>query len=266
MKDVVISEDNLEEKYKLIDWGFEGDVYKYDENLAFKIYPELISKKVRKNKFAKIALLSQLTDESFTFPLGIVYNNNNRKIGYLMKYINTPYKYKNFDDLRFYQLYDKLLEYIIKLSNALERAHQYGITIGDLRSENILIDENNNPIFIDTDNYAYQNYYYNLISYHSYYLCNTFRKSFSQVENDKYLLAIISMQLYTPGIVISNNQTDRFYREMIRLMDIPSESKEELRQIFSDAYDKPYIGPVLKRINPKTKLLSSDSISKLNCL
>ena len=126
--------------------------------------------------------------------------------------------------------------------------------------------KNNNPIFIDTDNYAYQNYYYNLISYHSYYLCNTFRKSFSQVENDKYLLAIISMQLYTPGIVISNNQTDRFYREMIRLMDIPSESKDELRQIFSDAYDKPYIGPVLKRINPRTKLLSSDSISKLNCL
>ena len=266
LQDIIISKEDLTKKYELIDWGSEGEIYKYDENHAFKVYPGLISKKIRRNKFNKIELLTKLNDDSFTFPLGLIYNENGGKEGYLMKYINTPYKQKNFDDLRFYYQYDKLLDYIIKASDALERVHQYGITIGDLRGENILIDENNNPVFIDTDNYAYQNYYYNLICYNSYYLRRAFRKSYSQVENDKYLFAMLCMQLFTPGIVIENNQTDRFFEEMIKLLDIPIEYKEELRQIFSDASNKPYIGPVLKRINPKTKLLSSQSVTKLNCL
>lgn len=51
---------------------------------------------------------------------------------------------------------------------------------------------------------------------------------------------------------------------MIEFMDVSQEVKDGLRLIFSDANEKPYIEPILKKINPEQKIISKESIYRIN--
>ena len=48
------------------------------------------------------------------------------------------------------------LDLLIQVDPAIQRAHNIGLALGDIKPNNILNAENGTPIFIDTDNYAYK--------------------------------------------------------------------------------------------------------------
>ena len=78
--------------------GDEGTVYKYDDRYAIKVFSYFeIGQELL--KYAKIKLLSHLQDESFAFPIGYVYNQEDMLIGYYMNLIKPHPLYESFKAL-----------------------------------------------------------------------------------------------------------------------------------------------------------------------
>ena len=264
---IKLEEKKLYEEYELLGSGAEGEVFKIANDLAFKKFYLKNAQKKLKYKYKKIELLSKLNDPSFNFPLGLC-TFGEFKEGYYMPFIKTG-KFKNLDEI-FYKSNNvaSFTKYIIKISNALQRLHQMGITVGDVRCQNILIQENDEPIFIDTDSYAIGEFDYDLDLRCTKYLFELYHKEYSYEDIDKFLLAIISIQPFLEGTVIEAQirlqRDDMYFKNLINLMQITKEDKEALREILSDSYDKPYIGPILERINPKSRLFKFKDAPKIN--
>ena len=135
----------------------------------------------------------------------------------------------------------KKLEYFIKADEAMQRIHKLGIAIGDIRENNILIDKNDNPVFIDTDNYSYFDSKYNFDDIRLHWLEMIYHKKFSKMDIDKYLYALMIMDTFSYYANLYEMQSDEFFEDYISLLNVDNETKEGLRLIFSDSHDKPYI-------------------------
>lgn len=244
--------------------GGEGVVYKYDQNIAFKTFPFIEKKEILDQKFQKIFALSKLQDEAFCFPLGLMKTEDFQNIGYYMEQVISDEKCQNFNDLMFLKDQKKFIECMIKASDAMERIHKKGIQLGDIRGTNIMIDQNGNPKFIDTDNYAYGDYGIDILDESSTWLFHIYHKNFSLEDQDRYLFALMMMQYFIDGVSLTVNQSDEFFKEFISLMDVSKEIKEELRFIFSDADSKPYIGSIFEEIDPSRKIMANESIYHLS--
>ena len=87
-------------------------------------------------------------------------------------------------------------------------------------------------------------------------------KEYDSKDNDKFLLALESMQVFLKGQQISNDRgksgfhSRRFFNKLIEMANLPAEEKEGLRQIFSDSPNKPYIDDVLNYLDPEIELYS----------
>ena len=245
--------------------GAEGTVYKLNESTCFKILDGYARKDI-KRKFEKIELLSKLKDKSFCFPKGIVYING-LKEGYYMDSVYLSLLYKDFDylfyktqllkDVRF------MLKYIKDADSAIRRIHQKGVVIGDINASNILIDENDNTKFIDTDNYRYQDYDFDLDPPRAHYLEKIYKRKFSGIENDKFVFALMTLQLLYPKTGIFTSLQDPYYINFIGKINASKEVKEGLRLILSDAEDKPYISEVINKIEIN-KTESDDRVKVLS--
>lgn len=235
--------------------GSEGSVYRYNSEYAFKIFNYYNKKRSLIKKFQKIELLAKLEDKSFAFPIGLVGFENRLKEGYYMNIVEVHKDYPSFMQLWNIKDRQTLFDIVIKADAAMQRAHKMGIIMGDIKENNILIDENNNPIFIDTDNYAYGDFKFDLYPYVIKNLKNYYGKKFSLIDTDKYLYALMvlkymfSFRCYVKLFTMN-------YKAIINSWGIDPELKEGLIDIFSDSEDKPYIGPILKRINPEQKFFS----------
>lgn len=251
----------------LLGEGAEGKVFQKD-NLAYKIFHLDCSKKILQCKYQKIKILSKLNDPSFCFPTGLCSLKEGFVNGYFMPLIKTG-KYQNMDEL-LYKSNDlpKMVECLSKVSDAIERLHKLGITIGDIRPTNIMLKEDKEPIFVDTDNYAFDEFDYNLNLQCMSYLTKIYHKNFSYEDIDKFLLAIIAIQPFLEGTVIESQilmqHDDAYFQNLIHYLHIDGEYKDALRLIFSDSPNKPYIGPILKRINPTERIFKYQNASKIN--
>ena len=75
---------------------------------------------------------------------------------------------------------------------------------------------------------------------------------------------MLAIQSLIEGTLLSVRQSDAYFRALIRFLNVSKEVKDGLRMIFSDAMHKPYIGPILEKINPEEKLISKENVYKLN--
>ena len=254
-KYTILDESKLGKEYSFLGSGSEGTVYKIDDNTAFKMFNLLREEDKLKNKFSKIELLREIKDSSFAFPTEIVGFSDGYKEGYLMPYIKPSEDYGSLSELNYLKEYSKLLKTVISLSDALKRIHKQGITIGDFRLENIIINHNDNPVFVDTDNYAFLDFDYDIKVYQIDDVEEKY-PSLNYQEIDKYLFGKFCLELFCDELYTHIN--DRMLPLMINMMNINKYEKDALRLLFSRYGNKPYIGDILKSINPKDALISEE--------
>lgn len=254
---IIIEKEKCGKKYKFIGSGSEGEVYRY-HNYALKMFPLFPHPERLPKKFEKIELLAKLHDEAACFPKGLVGYDKEKIEGYYYDFVNSKWECENFADLLYLKDIRKKLQYITEADEALQRFHKMGIILGDIKEDNIMIDENDNIKFIDTDNWMYCGYGFDIVPIRSKWLQELYGKDFSLIDNDKFAFAMMSIQiLLSLSFSNLNNISDKYFQYMIHQLDVEKETKELLRTIFSDSNDKPYIGDVLKEINTE-KIISEE--------
>lgn len=251
-------------EYPQIGFGDEASVHKYNNQIAFKTFDFIQDKDKLPRKFEKIELLGQLHDPAACFPIGLVGYEDKKKEGYYCDLVNPLKKYKDFEYLQYLKDMRQLLGYIIQADEAIQRFHKIGLILGDIKSNNIMIDSNGNVKFCDTDNWMFNGYGFDVNPDRVNWLNETFNKKFSLIDNDRFVFAMMAIQYFVDGSVISIHKSDEYFKKMIELMDVSQEVKDGLRLIFSDAIEKPYVGPILKKINPEQKILSKEAIYRIN--
>lgn len=260
---IVIDDNKRFSKYPQIGYGEEGSIHKYDSKRAFKVFEFFEDRKKLTEKFRKIEELARLKDSSFCFPKGLVGYLDLKKEGYFMELVKPMEKCKDFSELHKLKDAKKVLEYIIMADKAMERIHKKGIIIGDIRDENIMINKSGEIKFIDTDNYRYGDYDFDLVPSRSKWLEHTYGKESSGVDNDIFVFTMMALQSFVPAYYRGRKSIEYFY-ELINSLDVNSEVKEGLRLILSDAPNKPHAYKVLKKINPEKNIISPEAITKLS--
>ncbi len=177
-----------------------------------------------------------------------------------MPYIKFNDNYINLSELNYLKEYSKLLKIVISLSDALKRIHKQGITIGDFRLENIIVDDYDKPVFVDTDNYALDGYDYDIKEYHITGLECKY-PSLNYQDIDKYLFGKFCLELFSEELYTSID--DEKLPLLINMMHIGRYEKDELRLLFSGYTGKPYIGDILRCINPTEALIERKHLKKL---
>ncbi len=263
---LIIERKKLYHNYPQIGFGAEGSIFKFNDALALKLFSFFPYRYKLQRKFEKIELLGRCTDANACFPMGIVGDEEKAKEGYYYNLVTPHPKYPDFDRLRFLKDMRLLLKYIIEADKAMQRFHKMGLTLGDIHGDNIMIDESNHVKFIDTDNWQYMGYDFDLIPGQTAFLSSMYQKPFSRIDNDRFLFAMMVLQYFIEGDIIRFHHQDIYFKKLISLLDVSGEVKDGLRQIFSDADDKPSIGPILKKVNVDYPLISQDNIHKVNTI
>ena len=247
-----INKKDLHEKYKEIGSGDEAFVFNYNNKYAIKIfkdYPKWMTSDVLKRKYIKIFIYSRFKDKSFCFPEGLV-KVDNKNSGYFMKYIKDAKDLNYLWDLRELRNFKKILEYLIKVSESLERIHDEGFIIGDIKFSNILINKRNNIKFIDTDSYAYKDFDFDIRPVRANTFKNTYGYSENDIDNDIFVFTLLALR-YLTGKRISTIKPDMEYVfKLLECLNLDSETKELLKSILSDSINKPHPTHALKLINP----------------
>jgi len=263
---LIIEEKRLYKEYPQIGFGDEASIHKYNEQIAFKTFDFFRDKEKLSRKFEKIELLGQLYDVAACFPVGLVGYENKKKEGYYYDLVNPLKNCKDFDYLQFLKNMRQLLGYIIKADEAIQRFHKMGFILGDIKGDNIMIDCNGNVRFVDTDNWMYGDYDFDVYPGRADWLNDTFNKNFSLIDNDRFVFAMMALQYFIDGDIIRLHHSDVYFKKLIEYMDVSQEVKDGLRLIFSDAHEKPYIGPILKKINPEQKIITKEAIYRINSI
>ena len=259
---MVIDEKKKYSKYPQIGFGEEGSIHKYNNKRVIKTFDYFIEREKLTRKFEKIEEMARIKDKAFCFPKGLVGYLDLKKEGYFMDLVEPMEKCKNFSELNNLKDMKKVLEYILMADRAIERIHKKGIIIGDIKDDNIMINKCGEIKFIDTDNYAYGDYDFDLLPCRSEWFYETFVKKCSRIDNDKFVFATMAIYHLFNGKIKIYPSSD-YFKKLIKYLDVSSEVKEGLRIILSDAKDKPYVGKVLKKINVEERLISEDNLDKL---
>ena len=250
---IIVNKYDLNEKYPDIGSGNEGEVYNYCNQYALKTFSfframEYFYGEQLKNKFAKIEAMAPLKDESFCIPLGLFGYHDGYKEGCFTDLVLYKKGLKDFGDLKNIKNFEILLEYILKADAAMQRGHKQDLIIGDIKENNIMIDINNNPRYVDVDNYAYQEFGFNMPVARAQRSEKIYGHHASLKDNDIFLFATMSLKILTDNTDFNCFKDRETLNYLIEHLNISEETKQELRIIFSDAQNKPYIGPILQRI------------------
>lgn len=257
---IYFDENNITDTF--INSGYEGKIYNYKNKYALKIFHYRIffnNKKIRE--------LKKIKHPNFCFPLGFVKNYDEESIGYYMPLVQpADNKYPNIILISELEDINRIFNIVLKGSNAIKWAHENMINIGDIRGENILIDTEYNPIFCDTNNYYYKYFKFDLIPPTLVKLGILYGIEFSYDDIDRWLYAKMILELYLikSGVMVGDLfRYDNFYKRIIELLHVNKEVKEGLRLIFSSAKNKPYLGEVIKSLNPNELILTDNDKRKL---
>lgn len=242
---------NLEEPLKKIGSGDEGVVYNYQNKYAIKIftgYKGFDQKRKLTRKISKIEAMSSLKDPSYAFPKGLVTTNGYTIEGYYYPIVRTG-KLKDFYSLEHQQNDEFVKRFLIKGDAALQRFHKMGGAVGDIKGNNILIDRDRNPVYIDTDNYLFQNYNFDLLPSRAGCFYSLYGgRALAFQENDKLLYAIMALKLLTKDMRFDYMSSAFEIDDALKELDVDSSTREQLKCIFSDAENKPYMGKILEKI------------------
>ena len=247
-KIITIDEAKLGTDYRQLGKGDEGTVYNYNNKYAIKTFDLFLETKQLdklKQKYNKIEAMQKLNDESFCFPQGIVLGSNNNRLGCFMNLIEPDQQEINFSYLFHMNNRNDVFRHLIDADIAIQRIHKKDVRIGDVRDTNILIDQNHNIKFIDTDNYAYEDFGFDLPSWRIRAIKEKYGSYLSNQDTDIILFSIMELRniLKDPKCTCSTD-TEYFYKK-IKKLPISKNAKNDLIWIFSNSCERPYIGDVL---------------------
>ena len=203
--------DNNSKRHKLLKQigrtGGEGSVYLTDSNLICKIYKK---EKVTRFREEKIKLLIQHTIkvQNVCLPEYIVYNNSKEFVGYLMpQATGSEIKTSIFIPPLLKQKFPHwnrwhLAKIALNIVQKIEKLHQHNIILGDINPSNILLNNENDIYFIDTDSFQIENYPcsvgmlpYTRKIHHGKRYENYLRTK----DDDIYAVATLVFQIMLPG-------------------------------------------------------------------
>ncbi len=192
MEKIFITEKQLRD-FNIIGSGKEGIVYEYNEQTAIKIFNEDIN---LETKMEKIYLLHDTPVSFFaTVPNKIV--NTPSSSGYSMEYKKDHIALSDLGYLR------KLRKVLVlkRVKSVLELLHtKYNIIVGDIRLENILVNDSN-IVFCDTDNFKINNINPELLNiYGKYYV--------KKYDNYDVGLDIFSFNIMTLLFLLNSSKQD----------------------------------------------------------
>ena len=251
-------------RYPQIGFGDEGAVYKYNDEIAFKTFEFTKEQEILSRKFAKIEEFGRLRDESACFPIGLMGYEDHKKEGYYTSLVHPDEHYNDFDLLIYMKDMRRKLQYVLEVNEAIKRFHQMGLIIGDIKGDNIMIDSEGHIKFVDTDNWKYGDFDFDLTPGRSTWLSRTYEEEFSELDNEKFVFGMMAIQIFLSGTVVSMHPNDYYFQRMIEYLRVPKDTKEGLRDIFSSSHDKPYIGDVLKDISTERELITEQQVLSLN--
>lgn len=263
-----IDSKRISNDYTKLGEGVEGTIYNYNNEYAIKIFDLLYndSKRTKKSqkklnkKLKKVEILKQIQDPSFCFPIDFIIDEEMNKVGYYMdllaKSSDDVYDFfKSKIDYKICKDKSKLFNILMEADCAIKRIHKKGIIIGDIHDENIVIDINDKPRFIDTDNYIYNGYGYDAFPWRAGLLKRSYGENDNPKDNDIFLYALLVMEFIT-GLEPNYQYIDvkEYLDKLLKCLNINKEVKNGLKIIFSSAQNKPYISDVLSEINPNEKI------------
>lgn len=117
----------------------------------------------------------------------------------------------------------------------------------DIKETNIMIDVENNPIFIEIDNYAYEDFAFDFFPARCECLEKAYQKPAALKDNDIYVFSLMALKLLTKNGAFNCFESPEEINTALMELDIKKEIKNGLQLIFSDSKDKPYFGEVFKK-------------------
>lgn len=251
---LVVTDGELYQQGKMLGRGDEGSVFNYRDRYAIKIftrYKALDSKVKLERKLRKISAMFEQDDPNVAFPMGYVSSNGREIDGYYTRLVAGERHLKDFDDVAKLRDIRKQILLLKKGEEVLKRLHKQDIILGDIKEDNILLDGNENPVYIDTDNYKYKKHFFDLIPTRAGVLYQQFGGPLNYEDNDKLLYAIMALHMLTRDKRFSHRALAQDIQEAAREAATDRESREALEIIFSDATDKPYVGSVLEKVRDR---------------
>lgn len=134
---------------------YEGDtstIFK-DGNLLYKIYKK---KEPFKRHVLDILIANENLRDIGVLPISKLITNKNQ-LGMIMRYIPHSVTFRKY--LQYYDVtVDNFIDILITLSDNLKKINAENIHFSDLHHNNILIQENGMPLYIDFDDAVVRNY------------------------------------------------------------------------------------------------------------
>lgn len=243
-KTIIINVNDLDTKYLRSGKGIEGIVYEYTPDKVIKILdPKEVSIESVMNR---VHYFINVKIDNVIFPEDTVLDDKGNVLGYSMKNVRTN-KYKSFFNLLECLDNKEFVDYFIKAQETMKKLHDKNIFIGDFNPNNIMIDEDDNPVFIDTINYATEEFSFTFIPFSAMLFEHIFNKKIELLDNDIFMFTFLFLSYYISfdDLIEAVNNPDNF-KNIIDKFNIRDESKKILKDIFSLNGKKNYIDDILK--------------------
>lgn len=258
---IVINENDLGILYPDLGSGVEGTVYKYNNTKVIKIFNK--DETSLDTIIDRVKYLINIKVKNVVFPEQLVCNSKNEVIGYSMKLI-IPNKYKSFFNL--YECLDneEFINYFIGIQETMKELHKKDIFIGDFNPNNIMIDEYDNPVFIDTINYRTPKFDFLIEPYNSFVYEKLFKRKCSLLDNDKFMFAFLLLCFFVSFEDLENAiKNPNYFKEIINNLKLSGESKDILNKIFSHNNEKEYLDNVLNDLKKNNHIKYDNKFGKI---
>lgn len=168
INDTVYTKDETGEKTyhrltKEIGKGGEGSVYSTDTGFACKVYKKSKLTTIKRDKIT-LMLTNPVDYKGICWPIEMVYNNKGDFVGYLMNKASgkelqkslfiKPLLFKTFPGWTRLNL----LTLCINILRMIKQLHMRNIIIGDINPLNILVKDEHEVYFVDTDSFQIEAY------------------------------------------------------------------------------------------------------------
>lgn len=253
----ILSVEHLKAKYPRIGHGEFGDVYLIEDKVI-KIIKSLKLEELEVYR-KKINLLTKIKEENYIFPEYFINFNDESILAYMMPYVMKNNRFESLYDMFYCNIFDSTKTiFLSKCLDAIKRLHQRDIAIGDLNPNNILVDIDLNPQFIDTDGYDIGNLGIEprINTYFNYR--NRFKGTGSNIDMDKFSFTILILSSLIGTTLINKCNSLKSFDVLIDNLDLSDDAKHNLHLIINDYHNKPYPDIILKEAQDKRRILKKN--------